>query len=64
MANEGRFIAIVNSKDAEKSLDIPNASTSDTAAAIIGEVTAQPPKLVTMAGRIGTRRIVDMFSGE
>jgi len=64
VANEGRFIAIVKSKDAEKALEVLNANAADTAPAIIGEVTAQPPKLVTMTGRIGTRRIVDMFSGE
>lgn len=64
VANEGRFIAIVPPGDGEKALEILNAHAEENNAAIIGSVTSESPKLVTMTGRIGTRRIVDMFSGE
>jgi hydrogenase expression/formation protein HypE len=64
VANEGRFIAVVKAKDAEKTLQILSEHAPEKNATIIGRVTADSPKLVTMTGKIGTRRIVDMFSGE
>lgn len=64
VANEGRFIAIVPSKFSKKSLDIMKAHPLGKGASIIGKVTAEMKPLVTMTSKIGTRRIIDMLSGE
>ncbi len=66
VANEGRFIAIVNSKDAERALAIMNSYTKgEGSAAIIGRVESQHSSgIVTMKTLIGTNRIIDMISGE
>lgn len=64
VANEGRFIAIVKASHAEKALKILNSHAADKNAALIGQARDESPGLVTMTGKIGARRIVDMFSGE
>lgn len=65
VANEGRFIAFVDSKDAARALLIMQSHPLGVSSCIIGEVTGtQKPGLVTMRTTIGTSRIVDMLSGE
>lgn len=64
VANEGRFIVIVPSKYSQKSLDIMRSHPLGKGASIIGKVTAEMKPLVTMTSKIGTRRIIDMLSGE
>ena len=64
VANEGRFVAFVPEKLAEKSLAILRSDSSGTDARIIGKVTDQDSALVTMKSLIGAERIVDMLSGE
>jgi hydrogenase expression/formation protein HypE len=62
LANEGRFIAIVPEADAERTLNILRGEHST--ASVIGRVDERHKGMVTMISRIGTRRIVDMLSGE
>jgi hydrogenase expression/formation protein HypE len=66
VANEGRFIAFIPEKDAQKALKLlqnyhPNAC-------IIGQVTdkllSKSMALVTLKSAIGSTRILDMLSGE
>ncbi len=64
VANEGRFVAIVAPEDAQKALSVMKGHDVSGEAAIIGEVTAEEAGRVTMTSRIGTKRIVDMLSGE
>ena len=64
VANEGRFIAIVDARNAEKALSIMKAHPTAAGAAIIGGVKDESPGMVTMLGKIGVRRILDMLSGE
>jgi hydrogenase expression/formation protein HypE len=65
VANEGRFIAFVNSVDAEKALDIMKKNKNGEGSMIIGEVKeTRDYGLVTMESKIGANRIVDMLSGE
>jgi len=64
LANEGRFIAIVTEKDAGRALEIMKANDVSSHAVRIGKVTEAPASLVTVESRIGTRRILDMHSGE
>ncbi|MGC8830018.1 MAG: hydrogenase expression/formation protein HypE [Verrucomicrobiia bacterium] len=64
VANEGRFVAFVPEKDAQKTLEIIQKNQNSTSAAIIGEVKNSDQPLVTRLSSIGTVRILDMLSGE
>jgi len=72
IANEGRFVAFVAAKDAERALAIlqaDQATQNDSSsfankACIIGRVTRTSTGMVKMKSQIGTQRIVDMLSGE
>ena len=72
VANEGRFVAFVPEKDAERALailhshNIENQSSNHLTsnACIIGQVIGKSPGIVKMKSKIGVQRIVDMLSGE
>jgi hydrogenase expression/formation protein HypE len=64
VANEGRFIAFVASKDADHALDILRAHPLGSGAQRIGTVSQGRAGMVTLRTRIGTRSIIDMLSGE
>ena len=64
LANEGRFIAFVAARAAERAIAILHRHPVSVGARVIGEVSAAPASLVTLEGEIGTRRILDMQSGE
>ncbi len=64
VANEGRFIAFVPARVAERTLDLMRSHATAGGASIIGEVKEEAPGIVTMTNRIGTRRIIDMLTGE
>ncbi|MBE9169122.1 hydrogenase expression/formation protein HypE [Pleurocapsales cyanobacterium LEGE 06147] len=63
VANEGRFVAFVPQVDIQKALAILR-SHSSSQARIIGRVTDNTDCLVTLKSKIGSRRILDMLSGE
>src|SRR6476620_1040169 len=56
LANEGRFIAFVPQDDAARALEILNAHAVDTAAAVIGSVSAGAGASVIMKSVIGASR--------
>ncbi len=64
LANEGKLLAFVASRDAEKVLAAVHTDEFGKAAAIIGEVVEGRPGQVVMHTRIGGQRIVDMLTGE
>lgn len=64
VANEGKFLAIVAPEAADAVLEAMRAHPLGCEAAVIGEVTAEHPRKVTMRSHIGGMRIVDMLSGE
>jgi hydrogenase expression/formation protein HypE len=64
VANEGKFLAIVDPEVADEVLETMRQHPLGRDAAIIGEVVADHPKQVFMRSRIGGLRIVDMLSGE
>lgn len=64
LANEGRFVAVVPEKWAANALEIMRAHAVSSGACRIGTVTEGPASLVTAESCIGTRRILDMHSGE
>jgi hydrogenase expression/formation protein HypE len=64
VANEGKLAAVVPAGEAEAVLAAMKDQKYGRDAAIIGEVTVEHPGRVVMRTRLGTRRIVDMLSGE
>jgi hydrogenase expression/formation protein HypE len=64
VANEGKILAFVAAKDADKALQIIQQNPYGANAAIIGEVLASPAGRVLMKTVIGTTRVVDVLSGE
>ncbi|MBI1977796.1 MAG: hydrogenase expression/formation protein HypE [Candidatus Omnitrophica bacterium] len=64
VANEGRFIAFVASKDVEHAITIMRNDPLGVSAEQIGKVEAGEAGLVTVRSQIGTSRILDMLTGE
>ncbi len=68
VANEGRFVAFVAARDAERAIQLMRSDPLGTKVAVIGNVLPAKPEtprgLVTMKSRVGATRVVDMLSGE
>ncbi|HEY3499601.1 MAG TPA: hydrogenase expression/formation protein HypE [Polyangiaceae bacterium] len=64
VACEGRLVAVVPAEDAEGLLALMRAHPLGRDAAIVGEVVAEHPGVVTMRSRYGAERIVPQLSGE
>ena len=64
LANEGKFVAIVDARSAKKMMDVMHADPLGQNAEIIGEVVEEHLSRVVMQTRIGGRRIIDMLTGE
>ncbi len=63
VANEGRLVAFIPQEYSDRALEIM-LSYNPHNAAIIGKVVASPNSLVTLKSKIGSKRIIDMLSGE
>jgi hydrogenase expression/formation protein HypE len=64
VACEGRMVAVVDGGQAGQALAVLRAHPLGAQAAIIGEVTADPPGLVSLKTAFGGTRIVDMLVGD
>jgi hydrogenase expression/formation protein HypE len=64
LANEGRFIIFVPEREAKQALSILSSHPTSAEACIIGRVTNETKPILTMRSRVGTSRIIDMFTGE
>ncbi len=64
IANEGKMMVFVPANEAERVVSEMKKYPEGADAAIIGSVTANHRKRVVMKTRIGTKRVVDMPSGE
>jgi hydrogenase expression/formation protein HypE len=64
IANEGRFIAFVQSDQINAALAVMKSYPVGEHAQLIGRVTDETLRQVTLTSAIGARRIVDMLSGE
>jgi len=64
VANEGRFVAFIPARDAERALALMRSHPQGQQASRIGSVADVGPAVVVMRSRIGGTRIVDMLSGE
>lgn len=64
IANEGKFICVIDQEDEYKALEIMQKHKYGKDAQIIGEITDKNPDLVIMETSIGGTRVVDMIAGE
>jgi hydrogenase expression/formation protein HypE len=64
VACEGRLVAFVAAKDAERALQIMGRHAVGAGSAVIGQVKESSAPLVTLKSAIGVGRILDMPSGE
>jgi hydrogenase expression/formation protein HypE len=64
VANEGKLIAAVPAEDADRLLEVMRAHPLGNSTAVIGEVIADHPGMVTMKSLIGGERVVTMLAGE
>jgi hydrogenase expression/formation protein HypE len=64
VANEGKMIAIVESKWAERVVEAMRGHIYGREARVIGTVTEKQPGTVVMKTTFGTTRIVDMLAGD
>ena len=64
VANEGKLVAVVAERDAEGVLATMRAHPLGEDAAIIGRVTEGHPGRVVLRTSLGSRRILDMLTGE
>lgn len=64
IANEGKFVACVSGKDAERAVEIIRGCRYGEDARIVGEVMKNPQKKVILKTRIGGERIIDMAPGQ
>jgi hydrogenase expression/formation protein HypE len=64
MANEGKLVAIVPEDKAESLLYVMRSSPYGKDARIIGKVTREHPGKVILITKLGSKRILDMLSGD
>lgn len=64
VANEGRFVAFVPERDADRALEVLRSQPVSAGAARIGTARAASSGIVTLRSRIGGNRVLDMLSGE
>ncbi len=64
VANEGKLVAVVPAAEADRVLAAMRAHPLGRDAAIIGEIVAEHPGMVTLRTRIGGERVVTLLAGE
>jgi hydrogenase expression/formation protein HypE len=64
VANEGKCLAIVARKSADRLLETMRRHELGSRAAIVGEIVEDHPGRVMLRSRIGGQRVVDMLGGE
>jgi hydrogenase expression/formation protein HypE len=64
VANEGKLVAVVPAEEAEAALAALRARPLGRAAAIVGEVRAEPRGLVLLRTPLDATRVLDMLVGE
>jgi hydrogenase expression/formation protein HypE len=64
VANEGRFVALVASDQADQTLRLLRQHPAGKGAVVIGRVESGPAGKVIQKNRLGTRRLIERLSGE
>jgi hydrogenase expression/formation protein HypE len=64
VANEGKLLAVVPAGDADRAVAALQSHPLGREAAVIGEIVADHPGMVTLRSSIGGERMVTMLAGE
>jgi hydrogenase expression/formation protein HypE len=64
VASEGKLIAVVAPEDADRAIAVMRANPLGRSAAIIGQVVAEHPGMITIRSPLGRERIVTMLAAE
>jgi hydrogenase expression/formation protein HypE len=64
VACEGKLLAVVPRESETRALDAMRAHPLGRRAAVIGEIVAEHPRVVSMKTRVGGERVVPMLAGE
>ncbi|MBU8814822.1 hydrogenase expression/formation protein HypE [Mycolicibacterium goodii] len=64
VANEGKFVAVVPHAEADAAVTALRTHPQGADAAIVGEITPEPPGIVALRTSFGGSRIVDMLVGD
>ncbi len=64
LANEGTFVLAVKKEDVQKSMEVLHGFSNSENATIIGSVTDQYPEKVVLNSSYGTKRFLDLPTGE
>ncbi|WP_456322942.1 hydrogenase expression/formation protein HypE [Hydrogenimonas sp.] len=64
LANEGTFVLAVRPENAERTLEVLRSFPGNEMAAVIGEVTDRYPKRVVLRSEWGTKRFMELPTGE
>jgi hydrogenase expression/formation protein HypE len=64
VANEGKLIAVVPPREADRLVEVMRAHPLGRDAALVGEVVSEHPGMVTLRSLVGGERVVAMLSGE
>lgn len=64
VANEGRFVAFLPERDAERALQVLRLHSVSAGVVRAGSVQEEFPGIVTVRTRVGGHRVLDMLSGE
>ncbi len=64
VASEGKLVAVVPAADSDRLLEVMRGHPLGRRAALIGEVVAEHPGMVTMESLIGGERVVALLAGE
>ena len=64
VASEGKLLAVVPPEDTDRLLEAMRAHPLGRDAAMIGDIVAEHPGIVTMRSLLGGERVVTMLAGE
>ncbi len=64
VANEGKLVAVVPPDDADRLLAAMRSHPLSRDAAVIGEIVAEHPGMVTLRSRVGGQRVITLLAGE
>jgi len=64
LANEGTFVLAIHKDDAQKAIEVLKTFQNNQQASIIAKVTQQYPQKVILNSSWGTKRFLDVPSGE
>ncbi|MFW5721535.1 MAG: hydrogenase expression/formation protein HypE, partial [Bacteroidota bacterium] len=64
LANEGKFLMVVDPQDVEKTINCMQGNILGKESVVIGEIVNDHPKMIVGKTEVGGKRIIDILQGE